>query len=479
MQATTVLLLLLVSGVALASNPLNTAFSFPPNDFDPTKTYYFGAELMPQYAYPLNGGTDTNAGYMYGTLTNGVFSYKLVHSVAQFSSQGIFGPRLPLTDPTNQFSIANVDESNPISYNVVGNQIVQLPNVAGAVVGTWTPDLQGFMQLWAGALYVQVNTAARPNGTLAGNIQQMNYGPGQAIFALNMEGNDGSRYPPLVTPFPSSTGTSNTGIGYLMQTDISTNVNTWFLRLYHTASNPGNLIIYCPNLAVNNTFSITKTATSPIRTGATTLPDALAQEMFVPGACYIFFTSNQYPNGELFSHFVNVAPYAAQLTGANMAPAVSSSYYASGFFYLDRPSQTLVGGIKTNLTASLVTSIDMYVGTTGATSQGYVCNLFTQAATGTPVYPSRLACRFNGTASFASLWNGGNYIVVSTTANTGGELRAQVAGSSVVSSAALSAGAIAGIVIGVVAAVAIVGAVVGVVLFKKSGKSCTGSSGKL
>lgn len=286
-----------------------------------------------------------------------------------------------------------------------------------------------------------------------------------------MQGNDGSRFPPPATPFTSSMGTSNTAIGFMYQSDISSNTNTWFIKLYHTASNAGALTVSCPNVGK---FSISTTATSPV-TAQLTIPNDVSQEMFVPKACNIYLVTGAFPTGELFSYLNNVAPLTVQMIGQNVP--VSSSYYASGNFYYDRASQALVGGIKTNITLSTITTIDLYAGTTGTQSQnGPICTLFRQS-TGTPAYPKSVACRVNGT-SYDDLWNGNTYMMVSTSVYTSGELRAQLSGN-VAASAGLSQGAIIGIAVGVSVAVVLIAAIVGVVLFKSSGKSCSTSTSKL
>lgn len=139
-------LLLLASSVH-AVNPLAQSGAPPPNDFDPKQTYYFIADLQPEFAYNLGGQTDNNAGLFYGTYSGGTLSYKFVHNVGTYTSQGIYGPRTPLTDPTNQFSFAS--EASTLSYTIQAPQVLQFPNIQGAVIGSWNLDMPTFLMVCA------------------------------------------------------------------------------------------------------------------------------------------------------------------------------------------------------------------------------------------------------------------------------------------------------------------------------------------
>ena len=444
-------LVVLLGLLLVTSNAFPAMNAIPPSDVNSAVNHYFVAPLLPQYARPLNGANDNNNGGFLGVLKGNDLHYKIAHSITAVSKIGIYGPRRATTDPNNLGVVIN-DQADSRVVGMDAPLVKELDPYPRSLSGVWTLTSAEMQMLFSQALFVRIDSEGFPNGALAGAILRDSYVINLPSYLIDMVGNDGYQFPiPTDTSsnFPSSAGTTSVGVGYLY-ISLTGAQNRWNGFIFHSMETPGRLLVRCKN---GLSATLVANGASPFVLNNVEVDEAVSMEMHVTGQCYLFATSAAYPDGELFAYPFKSSHFDVQLNGANMG--VASGYVASAHIWADRASRWLYGNYFSNLTTADITDISVHNQDTDA----LICRMFPGGLPATRTLPT-VGCRVNET-DMDAIWNARTYVVVSTTANPGGELRglARVTEQPETSSG-LGAGAIAGIVIGVIAGVALIGGVI-------------------
>lgn len=191
---------------------------------------------------------------------------------------------------------------------------------------------------------------------------------------------------------------------------------------YYLQCNTGSVQMY-PNPNNNNNGQASPGLDGyPI--SFSTAQNPILSQIFVPNQCFIFITSSDFPNGDLFSYIYPITEYTALAQGSNESPAVASAYFAVSFISFDYGSKTFTISTQTNLTVNTVTGVEVV----SNVDQHVVCSqTWNPTAASSPTTYNYLVanCYMNAT-DIPSLASGQLYVNFITSTHTNGELRGAI-----------------------------------------------------
>jgi len=262
-------------------------------------------------------------------------------------------------------------------------------------------------KLLAGAYYVNVHTAANPNGEVRGQISFLGYLSGFALL------NGDQEIPPVTTGAIGIGGVSVVpaldSLVYFVQVRGLSGPATAAHIHKGAAGQAGGVV-----------FGLTAVPlTTGLYTAVVPLDSARISDL-VKGEWYFNVHTAANPNGEIRGQIqTNLRKsYAFELCGTQEVPPNSSIAYGAGMVSIDQGNLTARYKLSVNGLSGPATAAHIHNGTAGANG-GVLFGLTTPA----PYSEGAFAITGNDAVLVA---NAGTYMNVHTAANPGGEIRGQV-----------------------------------------------------
>lgn len=256
--------------------------------------------------------------------------------------------------------------------------------------------------LLAGNLYVNVHSAAQPDGEIRGQI-------GRIVVTANLSG--AQEVPPTITP---ATGTARFSVDPSTLT-VSGRVN--FIGVAATAAH-----LHPGAAGVNGAPAVTLTVSADSATvpDGTKLASAQQLDELVAGKFYVNVHSAAVASGEIRGQ-LGPAAAVATLNGAQEAPApVVTGATGKGAVVIDPVSRAISGGIV--FSGVTATAAHIHTGAAGTAGPVLIGLVLGTDGTSASIPPETVLTQ----AQFDDLVAGNLYFNVHSAANPGGEIRGQI-----------------------------------------------------
>ena len=268
-------------------------------------------------------------------------------------------------------------------------------------------------ELLRGRLYVNVHTAANPDGEIRGQVLL----PGPVTFTAKLEG---AQENPPVTTNAAGTGSVRLNADGTISYDITVTGLTTTAQHFHNGPVGTNGNVVKDISLTNNTGSGTWTFSDP------TQPlDGIMLRELIKGRLYMNAHTSANPGGEIRGQ-VLLKPglvFTANLQGSQEVPAVTTDATGTGTFVLGANGTQLVYNITVN-------GLTMTAAHFHNAAQGVVGNVVRDLSftnnTSSGVWSSGEATQAFSDSMLSELLRGRLYVNVHTSANPGGEIRGQV-----------------------------------------------------